>query len=146
MIKGIARMLFVVGLISISTAAGFAQTAKHPALPDNLAKYVDKYPVDLMKIPAVKNRLKTLLGRNFADFDESIAVQHTIEKKGDLLFASGCMAHLCASNGAAFVIDMKNKRIHAAIFDEDAAPRYFNEDKAATPQALLDWVAELKGS
>lgn len=52
------------------------------------------------------------------------------------------MAHACTMNEAAFVIDLKNKRFHAAIYDENAIPRFFNEDKAATPQVLLDWIAE----
>jgi len=146
MTERIAKLLFVAGALSILTTAALGQTAKHPALPNNLTKYVDKYPVDLMKVPAVKSRLKALLGRRYSEFDESIGVQHMIEKKGEFLLASGCMPHLCINNAAAFVIDLKNKRVHAAIYEENAAPRYFNEDKAATPQVLLDWVAELKGS
>lgn len=139
------RVLFV-AVIFLVPAAVLAQTAKHPALPPNLAKYVGKYPADLMKVPAVRSRLRALLGRSYSEFDNATGVQHEIEKKGDFLLAAGCTPHLCASIQAAFVIDLKNKRIHAVIYDEDEAPRYFNEDKAATPKVLLEWVAGLKGT
>ncbi len=117
-------------------------TAKRPALPTNLASYVGQYPVKLMKLPSIKSRLKALLGKRYADFDESITVQEEITKQGDFLLASGCMPHSCMDNRAAFVIDQENNRIHAAIFDVDADPQFFNEDKVPTPQILLDWMAE----
>jgi hypothetical protein len=59
--------------------------------------------------------------------------------------ASGCLAHACTINEAAFVIDLKNKRIHAVIYDVDKPAQYFNEDKAPTPQILLDWIKEFEG-
>ncbi len=140
----IRKSLFLVGILAISIVAATAQKTgvRRPTLPSNLTRYVDEYPVELMKVPSVKSRLKTLLGRRYSDFVISIDVQHTITKEGDFLFASGCMAHACTINEAAFVIDLKNKRIHAVIYEQDAAPRFFNEDKAATPQLLLDWVKE----
>jgi Protein of unknown function (DUF3828) len=117
-------------------------TTKRPALPSNLTKYVGKYPVELMKLAAVKGRLKALLGKSYVDFDKSLFVQHEIAKDGNFLLASGCMQHMCGSNGAAFVVDLENNRIHAAIFDSEAAPQFFNEDKVPTPQILLDWMAD----
>lgn len=137
------KSVFLVGILAMSMVAAAAQTVRHPALPRNLTQYVGEYPVKLMKVPAVKSRLKTLLGRRYSDFDTSISVQHTMTREGDFLLASGCMAHACTINEAAFVIDLKNKRIHAVIYEKDAAPRFFNEDKTATPQILLDWVKEL---
>ena len=120
-----------------------AQTvAKRPALPSNLESFVGEYPAKLMKIPSVSGRLKTLLGKSYADFADSISVQHEVTKDGDFLLASGCMQHMCDSNGAAFVIDLKNRRIHAAIYDEEADPQFFNEDKVPPPRILLDWMAE----
>ena len=121
-------------------------TAARPDLPSDLAKYVDEYPDTLMKVPSVKNRLKTLLGRSYSDFELSIATQGPMTQKGDFLFASGCMPHVCTINEAAFVIDMRNKRIHAAIYEKGVAPRFFNEDQAPTPKVLLDWVEELKAA
>ena len=139
------KLSILLGLTIILSGAAMAQNvAKHPALPGNLMKYIDEYPVELMKVPSVKARLKTLLGKRYADFDISIAVQSPITKVGDFLFASGCMPHVCTINEAAFVIDLKNKRIHAAIYEKDTRTKFFNEDKAPTPQILLDWVEELK--
>ena len=126
-------------------AAGSANartTVQRPALPNELTSYVGQYPAKLMKVASVKSRLMSLLGKSFAYFNDSISVQSEISKQGDFLLASGCMAHMCASNGAAFVIDLENKRIHAAIYEEGETPQFFNEDTVPTPQILLNWMAE----
>ena len=132
-------------MIAVCVGVAAAQTTpKRPALPANLSKYVDEYPVELMKVPAVKSRLKTLLGKRYSDFVVSIDVQSPMKMDGDFLFANGCMPHACTIMEAAFVIDVKNKRIHAVLYEKDKPPLYFNEDKAPTPQVLIDHVAELK--
>jgi len=140
-----AFIAFCLLIASMSTVMAQAP-AKRPALPANLTKYVDQYPVELMKVPAVKSRLRALLGKRYSDFVYSIDVQSPMKMQGDFLFANGCMAHACTINEAAFVIDVKNKRIHAMLYEKDKPPLYFNEDKAATPQVLIDHVAELKDS
>lgn len=143
----IGKSSIVAGLLAISAVAATAQTAsRRPALPRNLTSYVGEYPVKLMKVSSVRNRLRSLLGKHYSDFDTSISVQDTMKIAGDFLFAWGCMPHLCIDNKAAFAIDLKNKRIHAAIYEEDAETEFFNEDKAPTPQILLDWVKELNGT
>ena len=131
-------------VLFVPAAAVMAQSpAKRPPLPANLSKYVDEYPAELMKVPAVKSRLRTLLAKRYNEFVLSIAVQAPTKMDGDFLFASGCMPHACTVNEAAFVIDVKNKRVHAVIYEKNKPPLYFNEDKAPTPQPLLDFVAEL---
>jgi hypothetical protein len=125
----------------------FAQKSsnpKPPPLPNNLVKYVDEYPEKLMKVPAVKTRLKLLLGKNYSTFDSNLTVQAPMKEVGDFLFASGCLPHSCTISEAAFVIDLKNKRIHAVIYEKDVKPKFYNEDKAATPEILLNWVNKLK--
>jgi hypothetical protein len=144
--KGYLIPFSVLGYLAVSAAAVASQapSTRRPALPSNLGKYVDQYPVELMKVPAVKSRLKVLLGKRYSDFVYSIDVQSPMKMDGDLLFANGCMAHACTVNEAAFVIDLKNKRIHAVLYEKDKPPMYFNEDKAPTPQILIDHVADLK--
>jgi hypothetical protein len=95
-----------------------------------------------MLVPAVKARLRALLGRRYSEFAQSIDVQAPMTKVGDFLLGSGCLPHSCTINEAAFAIDMVNKRVHAAIFDKDKPTAYFNEDKKPTPQVLLDWSKE----
>ena len=139
------KLFILLSLMLILSVSATAQTAvKRPALPGNLAIYVDEYPVKLMKVASVKSRLKVLLGKRYSDFVLSIQVQAPMTIVGDFLLASGCMPHVCTINEAAFAIDLKNKRIHAAIYEKDEPTRYFNEDKAPTPKVLLDWVEELK--
>jgi hypothetical protein len=139
------KLCILLSLTTILSLSAMAQSsAKRPALPSNLAKYINEYPVTLMKVASVKKRLKTLLGKRYSDFVISIQVQSPTTKVGDFLLARGCMPHVCTINEAAFVIDMKNKRIHAAIYEKDTPTKFFNEDKTPTPQILYDWVEELK--
>lgn len=127
-----------------NAAAAPPAAASRRALPSDLERYVDEYPEELRKLPAITARLRTLLGKQYSDFVASIQVQGPTTKVGDFLLAHGCLPHACTISEAAFAIDLKNKRIHAAIFDKDSPAKFFNEDKAPTPQVLLDWVRELE--
>jgi hypothetical protein len=141
------RTIIILGLLLFAGVSVSAQPpAKRPDLPAKLAKYVDESPGELMNVPVVKSRLRMLLGKRYTDFVESISVQAPIRMAGGFLFASGCMAHACTIMEAAFAIDVKNKRIHAVLYEKDKPPLYFNEDKSPTPQVLIDHVAELKAS
>lgn len=136
-------VLLIAGLLTVFAVGAIAQpSTRRPVLPSNLSKYVDKYPGDLMLVPAVKARLRALLGKRYSEFSHSIDVQAPMTKVGDFLLGSGCLPHSCTINEAAFAVDMVNKRVHAAIFDKDKATLYFNEDKKPTPQVLLDWSKE----
>jgi hypothetical protein len=123
-----------------------ANAQSKPSLPNNLTKYVGKYPDDLMKVASVKNRLKTLLGKNYSKFYSYINVQSPMSKSGDFIFGSGCLPHSCTISEAAFAIDVKNKRVHAVIYSQNVKPKYFNEDNSETPQVILDWVKDLQGN
>ncbi|MBX7171182.1 MAG: hypothetical protein K1X72_09500 [Pyrinomonadaceae bacterium] len=136
------KLFFACILICLSLCFSVNAQAKKPALPGNLTKYVNEYPDKLMKVTAVKTRLKTLLGKKYSIFDLSIAVQEPMTQVGDFILASGCMAHACTINEAAFAIDLTNKRIHAVIYEINKPAKYFNEDNAATPQVLLNWVKD----
>lgn len=138
------KQIFAILMITLALSLSAAAQPKKPALPTNMAKYIDEYPVKLMKVPSVKARLKTLLGKKYSTFDLYIAVQAPTKQVGDFLIASGCLPHACTISQSAFAIDLKNKRIHAVIYEKDKLPKYYNEDKAATPQVLIDWVNELK--
>lgn len=138
------KQALVILFITLAFCFSANAQAKKPALPTNLAKYVDKYPDDLLKVVSVKTRLKTLLGKKYSTFDQYISTQMPMKMVGDFLVGSGCLPHSCTISEAAFAIDVRNKRIHAVIYEKDKAPKYFNEDNAATPQALIDWVEDLK--
>lgn len=130
--------------IAVTNASAASKSvANRPALPRDLVRYVDEYPEELRKVPAVTARLKALLGKHYPDFVASIQVQGPMTKVGDFLLATGCLPHACTISEAAFAIDLNNKRIHAVIFDKDAPAKFFNEDKTLTPKVLLDWVRDL---
>ena len=135
----IAVMLLLVG----ATMAAGQNAPKRPALPADLEKYVGEYPADLMKVGSVKSRLRTLLGKSYPDFVVSIDVQGAMTREGNFLLASGCMPHACTINEAAFAIDLKNRRLHAVIYEKDSPAKFFNEDKVSTPEVLVNWVKAL---
>ena len=138
------KQIFAILFMTLAFCFSVSAQAKKPALPTNLVKYVDKYPDDLLKVASVKTRLKTLLGKKYSTFDQYIATQMPLKMVGDFLVGSGCLPHSCTISEAAFAIDVKNKRIHAVIYNQNIAPKYYNEDNASTPQALIDWVEDLK--
>jgi hypothetical protein len=138
------KQILIIFLITLALCLTAKAQAKKPALPNNLARYVDEYPVELMKVRTFKTRLKTLLGKKYSTFDEYITVQAPIKQVGDFLLASGCLPHSCTISEAAFAVDLKNKRIHAVIYEQNMPAKYYNEDKAQTPEVLINWVNELK--
>ncbi len=72
--------LVVLGLGCLSL---YAQTTeKKPAMPKNIARVENEYPMDLFKVPAVKKRLRSLLGKSYNSFMEAIDTQEAMEKSG----------------------------------------------------------------
>src|SRR5580765_6245607 len=62
-----------------------AQAQKRPDLPAKLDAYEGQYPDRFMKLPAVRARLRALLGSYYADFIERTGVQGEFERHGDFL-------------------------------------------------------------
>jgi hypothetical protein len=139
------KKIFTCFLLVLALCLMAGAQIKRPPLPSNLTKYVDEYPVELMKVRAMKTRLRALLGKKYSTFDEYLTVQSPMTQVGDFLLASGYLPHSCTISESAFAIDLKNKRIHAVIYDKDEKPKFYNEDKAETPDVLLNWVKERTG-
>lgn len=117
--------------------------SKHAPLPADLIKYVGEPPGDLMNNPAVEARMKPLLGKEFSNFWEYMAVQNSVEQKGDFLYATGCASGLCTILETALLIDLESNRVHAMIFQSGEPVQFFNEDGVDTPQLLIDRAKEL---
>ena len=130
----------------VSCFCAFAQTAKtaRPALPSGIAAVAGQDSDSLLKNPVIKARMKRLLGDKYKSFIESFETLNPVEKKGNLLFSSGCLIHACTHLESAIAVNLTNNTIHAAIFRQDEKTRYFNEGGKATPEVIKDWANNLR--
>ena len=104
-----------------------------------LESFVGKYPSELLKAePAIRRRLKTLLGANYAFFMERMQTEMPIERDEGALVARGCMAHSCGIEESVMVIRLDDRKIHCAILSARYGGKFrvFSEDKAHIPAAL----------
>lgn len=110
------------------------------AKPDasDLEKYVDKYPSELFRgVPAVKTRLRTLLGASYKDFFDRMQVETPIKKDGDVLIVRGCMAHSCTFEEAILAIDLNdNNKPYVALRFNSKFSKTFPANRSQLPDAL----------
>ena len=133
-------------LIMIFGCVAFAQTKERaPKLPNDLASFENKYPMDLFKNAAMKKRLRALLGKSYDGFMEAINVQSPMEKRGDLLIGTGCAKGLCGIYEAMIVVDVSTKTIHCGIIATALNPKYrkYSESPANFPAVITDWANEI---
>ena len=82
----------------------------------DLSRYAGKYPSELFrKEPALKTRLRALLGTNYRSFFDRLQTEGPIENDGGVLIVRGCMAHECTIEEAVLAIDLANDTLHCAI-------------------------------
>ncbi len=140
------HVIYFVLLASIFSLSVYAQPAKSKgsALPAGIAGWSGEYSDKLLKNAVIKARLKKLMGStSYAAFMESFETLTPITKKGDVLFASGCLTHACGHLESAIAIDIKNNTVHAAIFDEEKPTRFFNERGRSAPASIVGWAKNL---
>jgi hypothetical protein len=144
MLKKLFVVSFVVlGLGCLSLYAQIRE--KKPALPKDIARFGNEYPMDLFKVPAVKTRLRTLLGKSYNSFMEAIDTQEPMEKNGNFLIGSGCARGICTIYEAVIVIDLSAKTIHCGIVNTSAKTKYrsFSEAPNDKPAILENWANQL---
>ena len=124
---------------------------KRPELPAKLDAYEGKYPNRFMKLPAVRTRLRALLGKYYDDFIERMGVQGEFGRKGDILSVEGLMPHMGGSEDAILVIDLKSRTLHCGLYSDGTVGFItgknkkksglleFSETPAAIPDVLKDW-------
>jgi hypothetical protein len=137
---------FILSITSLMCFSVMAQTTKtkRPALPTNIAVMAGQDSDKFLNNPAIKTRMKKLLGKEYALFMESFETLNPITKKGNFLFSSGCLIHACTHLESAIAIDLINKTIHVAIFRQNEKDKYFNEDGKATPKVIRNWANNLR--
>ena len=111
--------------------------------PSDLEKYVGKYPSELFRgVPAIKTRLRQLLGASYAAFNERMQVETPIEKDNDTLIMRGCMAHQCTIEEAILAIDLNDVKLYVALKMNSRISRTFPANRSQLPDALrraMDW-------
>ncbi len=115
------------------------------ASPDSsdLEKYVGKYPSELFRgVPAIKTRLRRLLGTNYKAFFDRMQVETPIEKAGDTLVMRGCMAHSCTIEEAILAIDLNDGKLYVALKMDSKISRTFPANRSQLPAALKRAMAQ----
>lgn len=111
--------------------------------PSILVKYVGKYPSELFRdLPAVKSRLRALLGTNYQAFMDRMRVETPIEKDGDVLLMRGCMAHLCTIEEAILVLQLSDGRPFVALRSDGTFSKTFPANRSMLPDALIKAMAQ----
>jgi hypothetical protein len=103
----------------------------------DLEKYVGKYPSELFRdVPAVKSRLRDLLGASYKAFFDRMQVQTPIEKEDEALVMRGCMKHLCTIEESILVIDLNDGTPYVALKRDSKINRTFPANRSLLPEAL----------
>ena len=131
-------------LVSCFSAAAQTAGTRRPALPSDIAAVAGQDSDSLLKNPAIRARMKKLLGGKYDSFMESFETLNPVTKEGNFLFSSGCLIHACTHLESAIAVDLVNKTVHAAIFRRGEKTRYFNEGGRAVPEVVRDWADNLR--
>jgi len=109
----------------------------------NLGAYAGKYPSDLFRrVPAIKTRLRQLLGANYGAFTDRMQVEAPFEADGDVLVTRGCMAHSCTIEEAILAIDTNDGSVYVALKMNSRISRTFPASRSQLPEALKRAMAQ----
>jgi hypothetical protein len=98
----------------------------------------------ILKNPAIKARMKMLLGNKYDSFMESFETLNPVTKERRFLFTSGCLIHACTHLESAIAVNLTGNTIHAAIFRQNEKTKFFNEGGKATPEVIRRWANNLR--
>lgn len=141
------RISFCFLIILISSLPLAAQTKdKHGnnKLPAAISKMTGADSLELLNNPAIKRRLKRLLGKkNYESFLESFETVTPVKKNGTVLFASGCLIRACRQLESAIAINLASQTVHASFYRRGEKTKFFNENGRATPRVVKNWANRL---
>jgi hypothetical protein len=140
--------LSVAILAAGATANGLVSKAPNAASSNdaqNLAKYKGRYPSELFrKEPALKTRLRKLLGTRYQFFFNRLQTEMPIENDGGVLIVQGCAAHQCTIEVSILAIELTADKLHVAIKSSEFRNTYklWNEGDSEVPNALRKAMQE----
>lgn len=145
------KLIFILfSILIFGTISAFAQSpAKRSALPKNVVKFEEnkyRYPMYLLDNPAIKKRVRSLLGKKYSDFTAAIYTQEPIEKKGDFVIGKGCANGLCTIIEAVLLIDVSKNSITVGVFNssDKSQFKYYSETPNEKPSAILkQWEKDI---
>ena len=141
--KSIIFLLLITGIFGIPAIAQNLRPTTS-ALPPGIASWSGEDSAKILNDPAIKVRLKKLLGKkSYTSFMESFETITPITTDGNVLFASGCLIHACTHLESAVAIDLSDNTIHAAIYNDEKPMRFFNERSKKSPKPIIVWAKNL---
>ena len=127
--------LFVTALICAVPGAATIPHVSARTTTTDYSQYVGKYPSDMFKKePALRTKLRTLLGTSYKAFFDRLQTEMPIEKDGDAIVARGCAAHECTVEEAILVI--QNETPYVALKINSKFSKTFPADRSKLPEAL----------
>lgn len=146
LIEGVKKSRAEKGELTKPSEAQPTATARLEALPD-LSKYLGKHPTEVFKEAMVMQKFKSLLGKDYDHFMDSLSVSSELQLKGDYYFGSGCAPHVCTIEEAAFVIHKVTGDVLATQLIAGKEIKSFGVSSAGNlPGLLRDWYKEHGGS
>ena len=121
-----------------ATASGVSK-GSNASDAQRLARYKGHYPSELFrKEPALKQRLRKLLGTRYQFFFNRLQTEMPIENDGGVLIVQGCMAHQCTIEVSILAIELDADKLHVAIRSSEFRNTYklWNEAGSQVPNAL----------
>lgn len=120
----------------------FDEKPSPPPLNVALKKFAGKYPyeVKLLDRPELKDRLKKLLGPDFAAMKANWNVESQIEIENGIFMASGCEQHNCGDNRYLMFVDLEKDNINVFHL-ENGTRTYAEHGKIALPKKFEDELA-----
>jgi hypothetical protein len=127
--------LIVAALICAVPGAATTHRVSARNSTTDYSQYVGKYPSDMFKKePALKTKLRTLLGTSYTAFFDRMQTQMPIEKDGEAIVARGCAAHECTVEEAILVI--QKGTLYVALRMNSKFSKTFPADRSKLPEAL----------
>ena len=109
----------------------------------NLAQYVGKSTFNLLADVGVTAKLKDLLGKDYAAFNERMGVSGEVRQEAGYLWGTGLMPHEGGSEEAGFAVNVQTGEVVALMLVGGKQYKFFGVSKpAGLPQPLLDWYKQ----
>jgi hypothetical protein len=136
-------------MIPTDTMIHITDTTVIPSLIESwktFEKYNGKYAADvkLLDQKPLRQRLREMLEKEEADFEERFKVSPPVEIESGILFNEGCKPHNCGVEEAAIAIDMKKDVIYIGIARKKAVKLYGEKGDTAYPEKLLRWMMKFE--
>lgn len=113
-----------------------SQASIIPILKKSAGKY--PYEVKLLDNEELKDRLKKLLGKDFAAMKANWNVETPMEIENGIFKASACEAHNCASNTYVLFVDLNNDNINVFHVEDSGTKHYFEGGEIELPRKFAD--------